>query len=138
VAAGRASSLLSSGTGIGVFPASEGGKAPTLTDLVAQAQTAGEPRLEGIFCPQQRCSSGHIHDHSTAVLILTCALPGSDWAARVSAYEQIRDLLRSGGANAPTTGSMDVLQLVMMAVEHAGTNSANAVHMCKIQARRSS
>ena len=97
-----------------------------LTDLVAQAQMAGEPRLETVSLQQQCCSCGHIHDQfgpSSCLNNLACALPGSDWAARVSAYEQIRDLLRSG-ASAPTSGSIDVLQLVMTAVEHAGMQSA--------------
>ena len=50
VATGRASSLISNGTGFGVFPSSEASKAMSLAELIAQAQMAGEPSLECVFC----------------------------------------------------------------------------------------
>ena len=52
-----------------------------------------------------------------------CVPLGSDWASRVSAYEQIRDLLRIGGASALVSGSTDASHLVATVIEHAGTQS---------------
>ena len=45
---------------------------------------------------------------------------GTDWAVRVSAYEQMGLLLRREGQHALSTGSGDAAHLVPAILEHAG------------------